>query len=328
MSPAETASAILLEPAVDDQKTARPPPALECDDISFHYDKPRPVLKGVSLRIEQGEIFGLLGPNGSGKSTLVKILLGLNRQSAGTVTWFGQPLSKKVRARIGYVPQDLALLYDLPAWDNVRYFGRLYGMSGHPLEDHVKRVLDFVGLWDERKKRPGEFSGGMKRRLNIACGIVHDPEVVIMDEPTVGVDPQSRNHILESIEELQSAGTTVIYISHYMEEVQRLCTNIGVIDEGTLLCSGTLEELLRQYAPEAIVSLEMSGGSALDDSSLEGLNVVERTGNRVSIAVPSGHLDVMGTLAERLEDSVQRFTYIPPNLEQVFFRLTSKALRD
>ncbi|MCU1536552.1 MAG: daunorubicin transporter ATP-binding protein [Humibacillus sp.] len=305
--------------------------ALECSNVSFRYDKKRPVLQDVSLTIERGEIFGLLGPNGAGKSTLVKILLGLNTPVRGEVTWFGEPLTTSTRRRIGYVPQDLALLYDLSALDNVKFFGRLNGLTGKQVDERARTVLDFVGLWDERKKQPGEYSGGMKRRLNIACGIVHDPEVVIMDEPTVGVDPQSRNRILEVIESLRDTGTTIVYISHYMEEVERLCTTLGVIDEGTYLCGGTVEELLAAYAPEAIVNLELTQGSTLvpdDLSGLPGLEIIEQSGGDVSISVPGGHLEVMGMLADRLDNKVARFTYIPPSLEQVFFRLTRKALRD
>ncbi len=302
--------------------------ALDCANISFRYDKKKPVLKGVSFQIEQGSIYGLLGPNGAGKSTLVKILLGLNQPSSGEVRWFGQPLTAQTRRRIGYVPQDLALLYDLSAVDNVKFFGRLNGLSGDRLEAQTKRVLDFVGLWDERKKNPGEYSGGMKRRLNIACGIVHDPDVVIMDEPTVGVDPQSRNRIMESIEQLRDEGTTVVYISHYMEEVERLCTRIGVIDEGTYLCGGTLTELLDAYAPEAIVNLQLAKDAHVNSADFAGLEVIQQTADTVSISVPGGDLDIMGRLAKQLDNRVAQFTYIPPNLEQVFFRLTRKALRD
>ncbi|MBK6885156.1 MAG: ABC transporter ATP-binding protein [Tetrasphaera sp.] len=302
--------------------------ALDCANVSFRYDKKKPILKGVSFQIEQGVIYGLLGPNGAGKSTLVKILLGLNEPAEGQVRWFGQPISAQTRRRIGYVPQDLALLYDLSAVDNVKFFGRLNGLSGDRLESQTKRVLDFVGLWDERKKSPGEYSGGMKRRLNIACGIVHAPDVVIMDEPTVGVDPQSRNRIMESIEQLRDEGTTVVYISHYMEEVERLCTQIGVIDEGRYLCGGTLTELLEAYAPEAIVNLQLAKDVNISPTDFAGLEVIQQTADTVSISVPGGDLDIMGRLAATLDNRVQQFTYIPPNLEQVFFRLTRKALRD
>ncbi|MBB2893245.1 ABC transporter ATP-binding protein [Flexivirga oryzae] len=302
--------------------------ALECTNVSFGYDRKHQVLDDITFSIDQGQIFGLLGPNGAGKSTLVKILLGLNKPGGGTVRWFGEELTTRARRRIGYVPQDLALLYDLSAEDNVRFFGRLNGLSSGQIKARTRAALDFVGLWAERKKQPGSYSGGMKRRLNIACGIVHEPDVVIMDEPTVGVDPQSRNRILEAIEELRDSGTTIIYISHYMEEVERLCSSLGIIDDGTYLCGGTLEELLSDYAPEAIVNLELTQGASLHGDDLTGLQVLERTDRTVSVAMPDGHLDDMGVLADRLDDKVQRFTYIPPNLEQVFFRLTRKALRD
>jgi ABC-2 type transport system ATP-binding protein len=304
-------------------------PALVVDSVGFGYDGKRRVLDDVSFRIERGAIYGLLGPNGAGKSTLMKCLLGLVRPQQGSVEWFGEPLDGSVRRRIGYVPQDLALMYDLTAVDNVRFFGRLYGLRGARLQERVRQALDFVGLWDERTKNPAKYSGGMKRRLNIACGIVHDPDVVIMDEPTVGVDPQSRNAILESIERMQSTGTTVIYISHYMEEVSRLCTRIGVMDAGGFLCEGTLDELLAQYAPEAIVTItatdsEQDVASSVD---LDGFTVIAQGPDSVSVSIPSGRLDALGRLAEAASGTVG-FSYLAPSLEQVFFRLTQKTLRD
>jgi ABC-2 type transport system ATP-binding protein len=303
-------------------------PVLRVHDLTFQYSRGRSVLDGVALEILPGEIYGLLGPNGAGKSSLMKLLLGLNLPSSGSIEWFGSRISKKTKQRIGYVPQDLALLYDLKAVDNVRFFGRLYGLSGARLAERVEKALKFVGLWDDRTKSPNTYSGGMKRRLNIACGIVHDPDVVIMDEPTVGVDPQSRNRILEAIEELRDGGATIIYISHYMEEVERLCTRIGVMDSGRFLCDGTKDELLAEYAPEAIVTLDVAAGRTIPDTALAGFTVVSRTDDTVSVSVPGGHLDVLADLSAGLGDTVQGFTYVPPNLEQVFFRLTMKTLRD
>lgn len=302
--------------------------ALVCDQVNFHYVKGRPVLTDVSLTIPEGEVFGLLGPNGAGKSTLVKLLLGLNKPGSGTVRWFGEAPTGQHRRILGFVPQELSLLYDLSALANVQFFGRLYGLHGDELKQQSKRVLEFVGLWDERNRKPGAFSGGMKRRLNIACGIVHQPKVIVLDEPTVGVDPQSRDRILEAIQELNREGATVVYISHYMEEVARICTTVGIIDEGRYLAGGTIEELLARYAPGAVVNLEIAPGEQLDPAELEGLDILEQTPTRISIAVADGDLRTMGAIAERISGDVTRFTYLPPNLEQVFFRLTRKALRD
>ena len=303
--------------------------ALVVRGVEFGYDVKRRVLDDVSFSIERGAIYGLLGPNGAGKSTLMKCLLGLVRPQRGSVEWFGERLTTSVRRRIGYVPQDLALMYDLSAVDNVRFFGRLYGLRGARLQERVRVALEFVGLWDERAKNPSKYSGGMKRRLNIACGIVHAPDVVIMDEPTVGVDPQSRNAILESIELMQAGGTTVVYISHYMEEVARLCTRIGVMDGGGFLCEGTLDELLDQYAPEAVVTITATDGEQDIAASvdLDGFTVVAQGPDSISVSIPNGRLDALGRLAEAASGTVG-FSYLAPSLEQVFFRLTQKNLRD
>lgn len=206
------------------------------------------VVNSISIVINAGEIFGLLGPNGAGKSTTINMICGLTTLTDGKITVFGHDNCRelnKIKPRLGLVPQELAMHNDLKAWENLDLFGGLYGLKGDKLKKSIDRALDFTGLTEYRNKFPKSFSGGMKRRLNIACSIIHEPEFLIFDEPTVGIDPQSRNHILDSIRTLNKNGATVIYTSHYMEEVESLCTRIGIMDNGNLIAVGTKAELCR-----------------------------------------------------------------------------------
>lgn len=302
-------------------------PGVSCDNVQFEYKRGRPVLQGATLTVNRGDIYGLLGPNGAGKSTLMKVILGLDAAQGGTIEWFGEPLSAKTKKLIGYVPQDLAMLFDMSALDNVLFFGRLYGLRGSQLAANAQEALEFVELWKDRKRKPSTYSGGMKRRLNIACGIVHKPRIVIMDEPTVGVDPQSRNAIMESIRRMSAFGSTVIYISHYMEEVSQLCNRIGVMDAGKVLAEGTLEEILAQYAPEAVVELRLADG-AHTVPNLAGFTVISQTAESISISIREGDVDSLANLAEAASVTGSGFSYMAPSLEQAFFRLTQKKLRD
>ena len=204
---------------------------------------------GLSLSVRKGEILGLLGPNGAGKSTSVSLSVGLIAPDAGSVTieGHGDPADPGVRRRIGVAPQALALYDALTGEENLRFFGEMYGLSGASLDQRVRWCLEFVGLADRKKDLAGGYSGGMKRRLNLAAALMHDPELLLLDEPTVGVDPQSRNKIFESIEELHRQGRTIIYTTHYMEEAERLCDRIAIVDAGRLLALGTLTELLDQH---------------------------------------------------------------------------------
>ncbi len=204
------------------------------------------VVNGLTLNINKGEIFGLLGPNGAGKSTTINMVCGLVPITEGGISVFGYNSAteqSKFKRRIGLVPQELALHDDLKAWENLDLFASLYGLKGAQLKQAVDKSLDFTGLTEYRNKFPKTFSGGMKRRLNIACSIAHEPELLIFDEPTVGIDPQSRNHILNSIRTLNKQGATVIYTSHYMEEVEALCSRIGIMEGGNLIALGTKAEL-------------------------------------------------------------------------------------
>lgn len=210
----------------------------------------------ISFQVEKGDIYGFVGPNGAGKSTTINMLSGLLIPDNGTILFEGGVTFDKWHASIGLVPQDLAIYPDLSAEENVSFFASLYGLKGKDLKQHVMDALKLVGLEEHKKKRSEKYSGGMKRRLNIACGIVHKPKLIIMDEPTVGIDPQSRNFILDSIRKLSQNGTTVIYTSHYMEEVAEICNKILLIDHGKVIITGEIEEIRNKFSKEEELSLE------------------------------------------------------------------------
>ena len=211
----------------------------------------KPAVEGVTLEARAGEIVGLLGPNGAGKSTTVAMICGLTRPDRGTVTIDGAPMGEDAspaKRRVGLVPQDISLFEDLSAQGNLELFGALYGMKGAALRERAAAALELVGLSDRAKAKPSTFSGGMKRRLNIACALVHDPDVLVLDEPTAGVDPQSRNAIFDNLETLRGRGKALVYTTHYMEEAERLCDRVMIMDHGKVVASGTLEQL-RTLAP-------------------------------------------------------------------------------
>jgi ABC-2 type transport system ATP-binding protein len=263
---------------------------------------------GLSLSVRKGEILGLLGPNGAGKSTSVSLSVGLLAPDSGTVTIDGQgnPADPAVRMTIGVAPQALALYDTLTGRENLHFFGEVYGLAGAAREARVKWCLDFVGLADRQHDRAGNYSGGMKRRLNLAAALIHDPQLLLLDEPTVGVDPQSRNKIFESIEALHRQGRTVIYTTHYMEEAERLCDRIAIIDGGKLLALGTLAELLAEHGGPPMLMVKTNGEE-----------------RRVQSADPLAELNrVAATTA------IEAFQMERPTLEQVFLRLTGRSLRD
>lgn len=233
---------------------------VKLDGLIKKYDN-KAVVDGLSLEIKEGEIFGLLGPNGAGKSTTMNMICSLLKPNAGEVELFGMNIKtdrNRIKPLIGYIPQDLAIYGNLKAWENVELFTSLYGIKGQQLKDEIDRSLNFVGLSEKRDAFAKTFSGGMKRRLNIACALGHRPKLLIFDEPTVGIDPQSRNFILEKIKEVNKDGTTVIYTSHYMEEVEAICTRVAVMDNGKIVAIGTPEELknMVRKTPDEEVSLE------------------------------------------------------------------------
>jgi ABC-2 type transport system ATP-binding protein len=222
---------------------------------------------GVSLEVNAGEIVGLLGPNGAGKSTTVAMLCGLTPPDKGRVTLAGEPVGDEAspaKRRIGLVPQDIALYEDLAAIDNLLLFGALYGVTGETLESRAQAALELVGLADRAKDKPATFSGGMKRRLNIACALVHDPDVLLLDEPTVGVDPQSRNAIFANLETLRARGKALLYTTHYMEEAERLCDRVVIVDHGKVVASDRKEALVGLLPPEKRTRTEVREASLED----------------------------------------------------------------
>lgn len=220
---------------------------LKTKDLTKKYQN-KVVVDNLNLEIRKGEIFGLLGPNGAGKSTTMNMICSIVRPTAGSIELLGKnpwKQKKEVIHKIGYIPQELAIHGNLKAWENVELFTSLYGIKGEALKETVKESLEYVGLLEKKNEFAKNFSGGMKRRLNIACAIGHQPDLLIFDEPTVGIDPQSRNFILEKIKESNKNGATVIYTSHYMEEVEAICTRIAIMDNGKIIACGTGEELKR-----------------------------------------------------------------------------------
>ncbi len=224
---------------------------------------------GISFRVERGECFGLLGPNGAGKSTTIHCVVGALRPDSGEIHVDGDadPTRPAVRLKIGVAPQAIALYDDLSAQENLEFFGKLYGLGGDVLKERVEMALEFSGLTSRRKDRVSAYSGGMQRRLNLVCGILHDPPVIFLDEPTAGVDPQSRNHLFENIEALKRLGRTIVYTTHYMEEAQRLCDRVAIVDQGKILALDTVEALLRQHGGQPdleAVFLHLTGRTMRD----------------------------------------------------------------
>lgn len=231
---------------------------LEVKDLCKSYHQ-KEVLSCMQFGVHDGEILGFLGPNGAGKSTTIRLILGMEEANAGTILFCNhaiQPGSREFLKSVGYVPQEISVYSELSAYENVRFFCSLYGYHGEELRRRSKQALEFVKLWDHRKERPGSFSGGMKRRLNIACAIAHSPKLLIMDEPTVGIDPQSRNHIMEAIRTLNTEGTTIIYVSHYMEEIDSICKRIVIADHGKVIEDLEIYHLYNKYKEEGLETLE------------------------------------------------------------------------
>jgi ABC-2 type transport system ATP-binding protein len=290
----------------------------------------------VSFSVAPGETYGLLGPNGAGKTTTISMIAGLLEPTAGGARVVGQPVTTTAtgpKRAIGLVPQDLAIYPDLSARENLMFFGSLYGMPRAELSTRTDEVLEVVGLRDRADDRAEEYSGGMKRRLNIGIGLLHRPELLILDEPTVGVDPQSRNAILESVEQLSKHGMSVLYTTHYMEEAERLCDRVGIIDQGSLVAEGTRRELVETVGEADSVELTGSGDLGVVVTRLreeEGVSDVARADHCIRLLVDRASHRLPALLAASTEAgmSVTGVQVVEPNLEAVFLRLTGKALRD
>ena len=290
----------------------------------------------LDMSIKEGEIFGLLGPNGSGKSTTINCILSLLEYDKGEIEIFGKPMRPKayeIKRQIGIVPQDVAVYDALTVYENIDFFCGLYIKDKETRKKYVQEAIDFVALNDFVKFKPNKLSGGLKRRLNIACGIAHKPKLVFFDEPTVAVDPQSRNKILEGIEQLRRNGATIIYTSHYMEEVEQLCDRILIIDKGHTIAEGTVDELKGMIKKSEIITIEVAG---LDDKTLSMVREVKNVysvsyeNNTLKIEAGSGKHNVID-IVNMLQDKGYKMKKIfseQPTLNDVFLELTGKQLRD
>jgi ABC-2 type transport system ATP-binding protein len=311
------------------------PVLLSVNDLVKSYGARRAV-DGVSFQVLAGQTVGLLGPNGAGKSTIVAMLCGLLRPDAGTILLGGEPVTTgaaAVKRRIGLVPQDLALYDDLSARENLRLFGALYGLKGGELDARIDHVLGQVNLRERMRDKPATYSGGMKRRLNIAAALMHDPELLVLDEPTVGVDPQSRNAIFDTLEALQARGMALIYTSHYMEEVERLADHIVIIDHGKVLADATPAALHGRLAAQAALRVELDepAGDALLHGlrGRDGVTSLEADGPvlDIGLAHPDAALAVIGWLQQTGCRPVH-FATARTSLEDIFLNLTGRSLRD
>ncbi|HEY2014633.1 MAG TPA: ABC transporter ATP-binding protein [Bryobacteraceae bacterium] len=302
---------------------------LEVDNLVKSFGAVKAVA-GVSLQLRTGECLGLLGPNGAGKSTVIRGIVGRVIPDSGRISVFGsQASSAAARAALGWVPQDLAIYPRLTCKENLLAFGRYHGLSGSLLAESVAWCLGWAALQDRAGEIAKNLSGGMKRRLNMAAGIIHRPRVVLMDEPTVGVDPQSRNRIFEMIEALRAGGTAVVYTTHYMEEAERLCDRIAIIDHGRIIASGTNEELVRN----AFASRSQVTARFAEDSPEIAAWVERRGGRMVGSAAQftiENSIEIAGLLQAASDDGLELtdVSLRRPNLESVFLHLTGRELRD
>lgn len=308
---------------------------VKIDNLVKNYKELR-ALDHLSLTIEKGEIFGLLGPNGSGKTTTISCLLSLLAYNEGTIELFGKPMtptSYDIKARIGVILQNVAVFDELNVYENIDCFCGLYIKDKATRRKYVDEAIEFVGLNDFTRFKPKKLSGGLLRRLNIACGIAHKPELIILDEPTVAVDPQSRNKILEGIEELNRNGATVIYTTHYMEEVEQICTRIAIMDHGKKIAEGTSGELKRLIKNTETVSIEMDEpeGTLLNSmSSLANVYEVKWEAGKLKIYLAGGEhnlLNIMDALKTSGVSFGQVYSELP-TLNDVFLTITGKELRD
>ncbi|WP_211658195.1 ABC transporter ATP-binding protein [Phytoactinopolyspora halophila] len=310
-------------------------PLVEAAHLYKRFDKLQAV-DDVSLSIDPGETYGLLGPNGAGKTTAISMIAGLLEPDSGTVTVAGtqiKPRSTQGREAIGLVPQDLAIYPDLSAEENLMFFASLYGMSKRDARARADEVLEVIGLADRRKERTSKYSGGMKRRLNIGIGLLHSPRLLILDEPTVGVDPQSRNAILESVEALSGGGMAVLYTTHYMEEAERLCDRIGIIDSGRVVAEGTTEQLISRVGENDRVRIEVTGSVDAAIGHIRDISgVVEASTEDHAIVVMAddGSRHLPAVINHLVDGGAQvgSIEVTRPDLEAVFLHLTGKALRE
>ena len=291
---------------------------------------------GISFEVKKGEVFGLLGPNGAGKSTTISIISTLIPPSRGEILFEGESIfenSKNLRQKLGIVPQDIALYPTLTGYENLRFWGNLYGLKGNELKKRINEVADIIGLNERLKDKVEKYSGGMKRRLNIGAALLHHPDLLIMDEPTVGIDPQSRSHILDTVLKLSAQGMTIIYTTHYMEEAEELCTRICIMDEGEIIASGTKQELVELVNEKTQINIKLDN---ISDNMLQifkgipGVYDATILDDTVTLFGENGDVLLAEIISKVSEENfkIKSIDIQKPNLEAVFLHLTGKALRD
>ena len=311
-------------------------PALLVRGLSKSFGA-RVAVDSVGFTIAAGEIYGLLGPNGAGKTTSISMIAGILARDAGEIAIDGIDIDAgpAARALIGIVPQAITLYLDLTARENLDFWGRMYDLNGAPLLDAIEGALDAVGLTPRADDIVGTYSGGMQRRLNLACGILHRPKVLILDEPTVGVDPQSRSAIFDLVERLRDAGTAILYTTHYMEEAERLCARIGIIDSGRLMAEGTRDELVASLGHDARIEIGLGRGDSVERAerivgALEGVRSANGENGHLHVVADHGARRLPAMLTALLDAGAvaESVRVVEPNLEDVFLRMTGRALRD
>ena len=307
---------------------------LVAKNISKSYDNIQ-ALSNVSLSIAKGELYGLLGPNGAGKTTAISILSSLLKSDGGEILYQGKLLHKNIaecKKTIGIVPQKIALYEDLTAIENLKFWGSLYGIKGKQLQLKTDELLDFLGLTERKNHKIKAYSGGMKRRINIAAALLHDPKIVFMDEPTVGIDPQSRNLIFEVIEELHSRGLTMIYTTHYMEEAERLCDRIGIIDEGRIISEGSLDELKKASSVKEEIQVHFSNPQKTDLATMSNHfnGQLSIQANRMTLSSSKTNTDLpkLIQMCTTANLQLEKLDVKNLSLESIFLELTGKSLRD
>ena len=309
---------------------------IEIKDVTKSYGRQK-VLQNVSFEIMEGELFGLLGPNGAGKSTLIDILTGIQSMDSGDIFINGKSIKTEkveIRKHLGLVPQDIALLEELNAVDNLEYFGGLYGLAGSELKSQIEKLLEVAGLTDKKKEKVKNYSGGMKRRLNIAVAMLHNPSILILDEPTVGVDAQSRQHIFDYIQSLAEQGTTILYTSHYMEEIEALCKRVFILDLGEEVAYGTKEEVKKLVGHTQTVALTLdrvpAGFDEVLKNSENGIQFATVDGQDMELTIDQTIFSMM-KLIEQVEQAqlvIKSVNVKETTLEEAFLQLTGKTLRD
>lgn len=310
-------------------------PLLEITDLKKHF-KDIKAVDGISFSVEKGDILGLVGPNGAGKSTTIKMIATLLVPDGGKIVFSGSDISvepKAIQQRLGLVPQEIALYPSLTGLENLTFWGKAYGLHGSRLKKRIEEVSEIIGIKDRLKDKVKKYSGGMQRRINIGAALLHEPDFIIMDEPTVGIDPQSRNHILDTVKRLAKHGATIIYTSHYMEEVDLLCDKVCIMDNGKIIAQGTKDEIVESLGGQFKIGIRLGKEDAALARALEVLecvNTMSMDGHDIDIVAQAGDAStkaILGVIAGS-DTQLESFDIEKANLETVFLNLTGRALRD